>query len=321
MPTTPKVYISVLNWNGAEKTIQCLQSLEQLDYPNYQVVVVDNASTDRSVEQIRQAYPDMPLICAEANLGYAGGNELALQQALADPDAELFWILNNDAVVQHDTLSALVETYTLHGQALYGGVPLSINSQQTDDWRIQVTLWELHAGGYRLNRLNGVSFHQYFKSQEARPAGSLSGSCLCIPLALIRQHGYMNTDFFLYWEDTDYCFRLRQANIQSYIVPKAVIFHTRGGSRQQNPALKSMVLYYQTRNRLFFYRKYFGFAGYMGIMLRQVAYVVYWLLVWLTGQRAAFHHARHTLWGIRDALTGRSGKTLAPEAYLEREQL
>ena len=74
--TSPLVYISILNWNGYALTIECLKSLEVLNYPNYRVIVVDNHSVDNSVEMIQKAFPDIHLIESSSNLGFAGGHEL-----------------------------------------------------------------------------------------------------------------------------------------------------------------------------------------------------------------------------------------------------
>ncbi|MDW8091366.1 MAG: glycosyltransferase family 2 protein, partial [Meiothermus sp.] len=107
-PSSQLVYVIVLNWNGWKDTIECLSSLRHSDYPNYEIVVVDNNSEDDSVVRIREAHPQVPIIQAEDNLGFAGGNNLGIRYALSK-GAEFVWLLNNDTKVMKNTLSSMVE--------------------------------------------------------------------------------------------------------------------------------------------------------------------------------------------------------------------
>src|SRR5262245_8679284 len=100
----PFVVISVLNWKGGAKTVRCLDSLKQLTFERFKVIVVDNASTDDSVEVIQRHDRDVEVLRSSENLGYAAGNELAAKRAL-EISADLLWIVNNDAEVSPDCLS------------------------------------------------------------------------------------------------------------------------------------------------------------------------------------------------------------------------
>jgi len=106
---TPLVFIIVLNWNGKDDTLECLGSLQQLDYPNFETVVVDNGSTDGSEDVIRSAFPSVNFIQTGRNLGYAGGNNVGIKHALSH-GADYVWLLNNDTTVDPNALTALVET-------------------------------------------------------------------------------------------------------------------------------------------------------------------------------------------------------------------
>lgn len=105
----PKVFIIILNWNGLEDTLECLESVFKLDYPNFEVIVGDNGSTDESVAIIRKTYPQVIMIENKENLGYTGGNNIAMHYAM-DHLADYVWLLNKDAVVEKDTLSKLVRS-------------------------------------------------------------------------------------------------------------------------------------------------------------------------------------------------------------------
>src|SRR5690242_13465997 len=104
----PLISVVVLNWNGKIDTLECLESLARVDYPNFEVIVVDNGSADDSVAAIRQQFPDVMVLETGANLGYAGGNNVGIRKALED-QASYVLLLNNDTVVHPQLLTSLVE--------------------------------------------------------------------------------------------------------------------------------------------------------------------------------------------------------------------
>src|SRR3954453_12196768 len=93
----PLIIIVVLNWNGCADTIECLESVRALDYPNFRTVLVDNGSTDRTVVATRQHFPDVHIIQNGRNLGYAAGNNVGIRYALRQ-GADYILILNNDTI-------------------------------------------------------------------------------------------------------------------------------------------------------------------------------------------------------------------------------
>ncbi len=107
MEQIPSVVVVILNWNNAPATLACLDSVAQVEYPNYRVLVVDNGSEDGSVDQIRTVWPEVELLETGANLGYAGGNNVGIRCALA-MGAEYICLLNNDVVVEPTFLRELV---------------------------------------------------------------------------------------------------------------------------------------------------------------------------------------------------------------------
>lgn len=303
------VYISILNWNGAERTRRCLESVYALNDPRCTILVVDNASTDDSVKVIRAAFPDVNLICSESNLGYAGGNELALRRALAEA-ADLFWILNNDALVEQNTLAALVGTYRKHGNALYGSVP--VYRDQEGALRVGMRTQQVNGTPIHLNDL----FENTFSDPHERFVNALSGSSLMIPIEIVRQHGFMDTSLFLYGEEVDYCSRLRKAGVPSILVPASRVFHEPTGSHKHHSPLKPVMLYYQTRNRLVQTRRDGSTGQYLQGLFKHVGFALMWTAYGLFRGKSALKNGRYTLMGIRDALRDRMGKTVAPEDFL-----
>src|SRR5450756_2587238 len=109
MTDNPLVFVIVVNYNGIKYLKPCLSSLEQQTYPNYKIIVFDNASTDNSAEFIRQNFPKIKLIQAKRNLGFAEGNNLAIKFAL-DQEAEYVFLVNNDTDAEKDLIEKLIST-------------------------------------------------------------------------------------------------------------------------------------------------------------------------------------------------------------------
>lgn len=309
---SPRVCISVLNWNNHPTTTRCLQALQNSTYTNYEILLVDNASQDNSVEQLRRQFPHIRIIRSPENLGFAGGNELALQVALDNGRFECFWILNNDAMVLPNTLSELIAAYQQHGKAaLYGGIPVhEINGA----YHVHMRVWENRK--YRM--LREVPIHDYFETLDPRPAEALSGSHLLIPLDVVRQYGFIDTSFFLYSEDADYCFRLREQGIACIKVPSSMVIHYGGTSHKavDGNRLAPVIRYYRARNRIVLFRRHFGFTDYSKEVARQLFYSVAWLLKFFKLGPIALRCGYYSMLGVRDGIRNRMGKTYAPDDFM-----
>ena len=108
MTQLPSMHVIVLNWNRPDDTIECVESLLVQTYSNITIWVVDNGSTDDSVERIRSHFPEVELVRSETNRGFAGGNNLGIREALA-AGADYVWMLNNDTVVAPEAIEKLVD--------------------------------------------------------------------------------------------------------------------------------------------------------------------------------------------------------------------
>src|SRR5690349_10083679 len=98
MASTPKIAVVILNWNGCKDTLECIASVRKIDYPEFEVIVVDNGSTDGSVDAFKRISPSITILETGRNLGYAGGNNIGIEEALRRR-AQFVFLLNNDAVV------------------------------------------------------------------------------------------------------------------------------------------------------------------------------------------------------------------------------
>lgn len=245
--TAPKAYVVLVNWNGhGADTLACLESLDGLTYPDATVLVVDNGSTDDSVERIRAARPDVRLLETSANLGFAGGNNLGIRAAI-DEGACYVWLLNNDTVVEPDALTVLVDALEADPKAGAAGSKITY-------WDRPDVLW--YAGGEFTPQ--GPVHHRgidepdtgaYDAPQETE---FITGCSLLLDATVLEKVGLMRDEYFLYWEETDLDWRIRAAGYALLYVPTSVVRHKVAASlgRDWGPAQTE----YLARNMLHFYR-------------------------------------------------------------------
>jgi GT2 family glycosyltransferase len=235
------VGIVLLNWNGWRDTVECLTSLEKLNYRDFRVVVVDNGSTDDSVPQIRRAFPDVSIVEAGKNLGFAGGCNTGVRHAL-EQDAEYVWLLNNDTTVDPRALGAMVEM--ADADAKLGAVGSAIYSAAEVD---RLLAW---GGGY-INFWLGRSRH-FLSFVPNDKIEFLTGASLLLRRAALLSVGLLDEGFFMYWEDGDYCFRLRQAGWKLAVAGDSLVWHKEQGSVGKKSAL--LDTYFNRSAKRFFAR-------------------------------------------------------------------
>lgn len=214
-----KIAIILLNWNGKKDTLECLASLEKVDYPNFQTIVVDNGSSDDSVTAIRAAHPSVPILETRANLGFAGGNNVGIEWALRH-HAEWVLLLNNDTTVDPPLLKAFIQAAASQPKAKILGAKILRYHQPT--------LID-HLGGYWNPHLaefvspeSGQPDHPYLNMQRV---DYVCGAALLMHRSVPETIGLLETNFFLFWEETDFCFRARRAGFEVWTAPEAKIWH------------------------------------------------------------------------------------------------
>jgi GT2 family glycosyltransferase len=222
----PQVTCIVLNWNGWQDTLRCLEALGRCNYSRLSVVVIDNNSSDSSVDKIRAAYPDVVVLKSKTNLGFAGGNNIGIRYAFAH-GADYVWLLNNDAWPSPDALSALVARSL---SACKVGAVASICYFADSPQEIQA--W----GGSRVNLWVGYS-KLVTDPQEDAALDALNGTSMLISRAALDEVGLLDEGFFLYWEDTELCFRLRKRGWRIVAAPASKVLHKVNGSTGGNPLI------------------------------------------------------------------------------------
>ena len=242
----PTVSVIVLNWNGREYLAECLTSLRALDYAGpYEIVLVDNDSTDGSVEYVRQAFPEVHIVVSPSNLGFGGGNNLGVQEVASEAVA----FLNNDARVEPSWLTELVAVLTSGPEvAAAGGKILSWDGRWID----------FLAGGSTLTGFGvQLGYRESADGQSAESKDILApcgGSMIAWRERFLEVGGF-DADYFLFYEDVDLGWRfwLRGWRVRS--APRSVAYHRHHGSTARIADQRVAVLY--ERNALFtIYKNY-----------------------------------------------------------------
>lgn len=235
-----KVAVVVLNWNGGDDTIACLNSLSGLDYPDFAVIVVDNGSEDDSVVRIRAAKPEVRIIETGKNLGFGGGCNVGMQAAIAGR-ADYVWLINSDATVATDALTELV--HVADRDDGIGAVGSVIFDQGQRD-RIQ--LW----GGGNVNLWTGASRHRRTPGR----VDFISGASALIRTQALKDVGFFDeASFFMYWEDTDLGFRLRKGGWKLAVAENSRVWHEESSSLGRG---SPKLIEYFTRSGVAFLRKH-----------------------------------------------------------------
>lgn len=211
---TPRVSCVVLNWNGWSDTLECIGALEKCSYPNLNIIVVDNGSTDDSVARIKSAHPNILLLESERNLGFSGGNNLGIRQAFV-LGADYVWLLNNDAKPAPDALCELVTKALSDGRI---GAVASICYYADNPSTVQA--W----AGSRVNLWIGYG-RLCTKPHQDDWFHSLNGTSMLILRSAIEDVGSLDEGFFLYWEDTEFCLRLRKKGWRIAAAPNSQVLH------------------------------------------------------------------------------------------------
>jgi GT2 family glycosyltransferase len=294
----PKVAIVIVNWNGKADTLECLASLRTDIYPHKQIIVVDNGSADESVAAIRQQFPEATVLEAGANLGFCGGNNAGIRYAL-NGDIDYICLLNNDTVVEAETLTTLVATAEANPQ--YGLFTPIIHYYDGRE--------EAWFAGSALDLRRGKAEHinSPVPTRDEAPITIpwSTGCAMLIRSDLLRTlHGF-DERYFLYWEDVDLSLRIRKQGYLLSLVPKARIYHKVGRSASR---ISGTTSYYRVRNSLLFVSEHGPFPN-----LRAVRHIIAprlraGLIGWLQRPSADSNLLIPTLCGLRDHFLGRYGQ-------------
>ena len=240
----PTVAVVILNWNAADDTINCLRGLTAFKHIQPQIWVVDNHSSDGSVDRLAAEYPHINLICSSTNLGYAAGNNRALVE-IREQAIDLILLLNNDATIDEANLLRLVDA--LHSYPEIGIVgPMMFDADQPE--RL------LNAGGQ--NPVLHLTSHVSFQAKYAplQLVDYVPGTVMLARHEIFQKTGLLDEAYFFSAEIPDFCRRARHHGYLSAVVTQARAVHEVGRS---SVFRESLYVYYIIRNRFRFIRKFY----------------------------------------------------------------
>lgn len=287
------MYIILLNYNGWKDTVECVKSLAVIKGTDTHIVVVDNCSTDDSVEKLKAELPDeVTLLQADENNGFSAGNNIGIRYALKN-QADYVLLLNNDTVTDQDFLTPLVE----------------FASRTPDCGCISSRIYYY----YEKNKIwfDGGAFHPYncraehyrFNEDGSTVTGIheatfISGCCMLIPATVIRKIGLMDERYFLYVEDTEYSLRIQKAGYKLYWDADHHFYHKVSASTGNKSKLSQ---YYEIRNRYLIAEQYLTRSQRFSMRIYNCIFYTYKILV-KKYDRRILHKA------IKDAANEHVGK-------------
>ena len=238
MTNKPLVAIIVIAYNNLGDTLECLHSLTNLRYPDCCVLLVDNASTDGTPEKVKDRYPEIAVLSNATNRGYAGGCNDGLQYAIDELEAEYCLVLNNDTVIQNPSFLDHLVDVAQHAPSV--GIVAPVVRDYSPPHCVQ-------NAGIRLSLSEGRAKPITQLSDRPILTDAIHGCAFLVKAEAHQKIGGFDERFYLYWEEVDYCIRVRKAGYQLLVTPNAQILHKSGGTiggRSEH------YTYYFFRNRL-----------------------------------------------------------------------
>jgi GT2 family glycosyltransferase len=295
-------WLIVLSWNGREDTLACLASLAVLRDADTEVVVVDNGSTDGSVEAVRAAHPEVHVVENGRNLGFAGGNNAGLRHAF-ERGGQWAVLVNNDATLAPDAIDRLRRAAVEHPAAGMLAGKVFFDEPPDRIWFAGQRFWP--AFGYSgrprgYGRRDGPRYRRAYRTDRA------AGAFMAVSRRVVDAVGLLDDDLFAYVEDVDWCCRARAAGFEIWFVPEALAWHrvsaSTGGERASTHAL-----YYGVRNTIAVSERHLPLPRPLRDLRRWLILAVFlFQALALSERRRPFIAAVRD--GYRDALAGRFGE-------------
>jgi len=247
----PYIGIVIVNYNNYSDTIECINSIFKNNYSNYKIYLIENGSLNESFFNLKSYLGNskrVNLIHNKYNLGFSGGNNIGIKAALKD-GAEYVLLLNNDTIIDQNAIKSLINTFLkninigiITGKILYYTSPEYLNLAGGKISYLKGKIILFGEGKKDIKKYNNPS-----------ATGFASGCCQLINSDVFRKIGFYDEDYFLYYEDSDFCARTLKAGYGIFYQPQSVIYHK--VSKSTGSKINKTTMYYNVRNRLFFIKK------------------------------------------------------------------
>lgn len=248
------VALILLNWNTPVHTANCIASVKQ--YCNgdlFDIIVADNGSTDKSLETLKAQYPDLIYIDNKENLGFAEGNNRAINYAI-EHGYTYSLLINTDTLVDEDILAKLSQHLDAHPKAAAVQPAIYWMHDRSKIWNGKGTFNKLTGNTPSSTQLPDATAIVGYEQ-----ADWLTGCCVLFRNTALQQSGLLNKIFFLYYEDVDLSFRLRQGGFELHYLPSCKMYHEAGVSasvKKKEGNLSPIIHYYVCRNHIWILRRY-----------------------------------------------------------------
>lgn len=247
----PLVSIVILNWNGFEMTKECVNSLLKIEYPNFNILVVDNGSIDDSYNKLKYHFKNIEVIFLNKNYGYTGGNNKGMKYALEKYKPEYILLLNNDTVVEKMFLLEMVKLAESEKKCV-AVVPKIFYFNPSN---------VLYFAGGEVNYISGIATHRgkykndSKKYSKIRKVTLANGCCLLLKTNVLKNEIFFDDRFFANMEDVELSIRIIKCNWEIFYQPKAIIWHKESYTTKK-ANINHFRLYLATRNIILMQRKH-----------------------------------------------------------------
>ena len=249
----PLISIVILNYNAEKFLDECLSSIHKTEIVNFEIILVDNASTDKSYRKFTEKFPEIKLIENEKNLGYCGGNNVGIRAS----KGKFVVVLNPDTVVTPTWLHELINAYQANGEGIYQPKILA-----TTDHNMLLSSGQfIQLFGFGYSRGKGEKHIQ--ENNGIEKIGYASGTCLFTSKAVLEKLDNFDPFLFAYHDDLDLCWRAAMFGINSFYVPASVIFHPIEGYSFKWSKFK---FYLMERNRQYCLLTHFTKSSYLKML-------------------------------------------------------
>ncbi|MFA5374701.1 MAG: glycosyltransferase family 2 protein [Dehalococcoidia bacterium] len=308
----PKVSIIILNWNRLEDTIECLESLKKIMYPNYDVILIDNGSSGNDAEVLKSKFGnDLFLIANDKNYGFSGGTDIGIKYSLENSQPDYILSLNNDTIVEPKFLNRLVEAAESDKSVGIAGPKVYYydNPDRILSLGLRIVMGIGLSYSIGKGKIDSDRISQHYDVDYV-------DTCLLIKTEVISKIGLFDESYFCFWEDADYCIRARKAGYKTVCVHEAKIWHKKRVKKttidklSEGMNVSESVQYYNTRNSFIFMRKHATKWQYLLFLCFLFGCYVWLMLIVLNLFYREPKRFASFCSGINDGLLSRSGERI-----------